>query len=188
MREPRPKQVFPTGGKNLYELLRSDHEPVFVDVFPENECERGRADDADTLTYNGNFDPMLYFWPVEGQHVVAHFNGRPADLERLVRAMQRDGVAWLTVIYKKDKQFIPLRDPNWTKADGFDVYAYEHWGDSDGFMQRRYGPAAMDTVAIPGRGCGEDRQGAGDGAPNSGGLTDRQRQDDHGDGTVVAGA
>jgi hypothetical protein len=167
--------LFPTGGKNLYELLRSDYEPVFIDVFAEEECQRSRVDMEGTLTYRRSFDPMLYFWPVEGQHVVAHFERRPAELDRLVKALQRDGAVWITAIYKKDKIPVSFYSPEWNRYDDADCYAYEHWGDSDGFMLRRYGPAAVDPLAVPGRGSGADHSGAGAVPPHPSGLPDGQR-------------
>lgn len=175
MREPRPKQLFPTGGKNLYEMLRMDYEPVFIDVFAEEECQRSRVDMEGTLTYRRSFDPMLYFWPVEEQHVLCHFDRRPAELDRLVKALQRDGALWITAIYRKDRPEVSIWSAEWNKHDDADSYAYEHWGDSDGFMLRRYGPAAVDPMANPGGGSGADRSGAGAVSPDPGGLADGQR-------------
>lgn len=176
MREPRSKQLFPTGGKNLYELLRSDYEPASVDVFVEDECQRGRDKEEATLTYRRNFDPMLYFWPVEGQYVHIHLNARPADLERLSKALLRDGAAVVVAVYPNNKKTPSFYSEEWNTHDDADVYAYEFWGDADGFMQRRYGPAAMDTVAVPGRGSGADREGAEAGPADSGGVPDGQRE------------
>ena len=175
MREPRPKQLFPTGGKHLYEMLRMDYEPVFIDVFMEDECQRGRAEMEATLTYGRSFDPMLFFWPVEGQHVVAHFERRPAELDRLVKALQRDGAVWITAIYKKDKAYVSFYSPEWNRHDDADIYAYEHWGDSDGFMFRRYGPAAVDALADSGGRSGADRQGTEAVSPHPGGVADGVR-------------
>lgn len=187
MREPRPKQLFPTGGKNLYELLRSDHEPVMIDVFPQEECQKGRDTEPDTLVYGRSFDPMLYFWPVEGQHVLVHFNTRPPELERLVKALQRDGAAWVTVAYKKDKKPTSFYSPEWNAHDDADLYAFESFGDADGFIRRRYGPAVMDLVAVPERGGGADRESAEAGPTAPGRIPDGQRQDFVGDGAPLAG-
>lgn len=188
VREPRPKQLFPTGGKNLYELLRMDHEPVLIDVFPEDEVQKSRDREPDTLTYNRNFDPMLYFWPVDGQHVVVYFDTfRPPELDRLVQAMQRDGAAWVTAIYRKNKTFARFTSPEWTKADGFDTHVYESWGDADGFMLKRYGPA-VDPVAVSGGRGGPGLAGAEPGAPDHRSEPHGQRQDGDGDGAPLAGA
>lgn len=133
MREPRPKQRFPNGGKDLYELLRMDHEPVMVFVYPSDEVSLERACFPDTLTYEKAFDPMVYFWPVEGQHVVVDFKAKPAadDLKRMVKALQRDGAAWITALWKEKQKL-----------------EWENWGDAEGFMYKR--GYAVDVVAIPG--------------------------------------
>lgn len=136
MREPRPKQRFPNGGKDLYELLRMDHEPIMVFVYPSDEVSLDRALFPDTLTYEKAFDPMVYFWPVEGQHVVADFLGKPADVDckRLIKALERDGAAWITVMWRENKKL-------W----------WEQHGDAAEFLRKRYGDS-VDPVAVPGGG------------------------------------
>lgn len=122
MPNPRARQRFPNGGKTLHELLRMDYEPHWIDLraandvwdplkFPDVKRRRVRSaqeilHDQETnpgtvflLTYEPLFDPMLYFWPVMGQHVI-HFRSRPMpaeDLRRLVKALLRDQAQFVQV-------------------------------------------------------------------------------------------
>lgn len=171
MREPRPKQRFPHGGKQLYELLRLDHEPVFVRVWPAEEVSREVAGFPDTLTYEQAFDPMVYFWPVEGQHVLVDFLARPAepDLKRLVSALQRDGAAWVTVMWKENKS---LR--------------WEQFGDAAEFMSHRYGISPLEFVAFSGGRCRASLDGDESLPAHHCGLPDRERQDLDGHGDAVS--
>lgn len=140
MREPRAKQRFPEGGKALYELIRSDHEPVLIEIFIEQEATRERLKCPDTLSIHRDFDPMLFFWPVEGQHCVVHM--RTVDekaAKRLAKALLRDGADWVTALL------------------GESHYTIKHWGDADVFWRRRYGTdCPVGTVAVPGEGSRPD--------------------------------
>jgi hypothetical protein len=135
VREPRPKQRFPEGGKELYELLRMDHEPVMIWVLAADEAHTRTLLQPDTLLLERAFDPMVYFWPVDGQHVVCDFDDKPepTQAKRLVKALLRDGATWVTLMWRENNEL------DW-----------DHYGDPDTFMQRRY---AVDAVALPrGRG------------------------------------
>ena len=103
MREPRPRQRFPGGGKNLYELLRMDHEPLFIGVWAQSECLH--PEHSNTLTYEPAFDPMLYFWPVERQHVIVFMLLEPneEDTKRLVKALVRDGAELVQALWSVDR-------------------------------------------------------------------------------------
>lgn len=132
MREPRAKQRFPDGGKDLYDLLRMDHEPVLIWVLLDDEAKKRVLLQPDTLTVDRAFDPMLYFWPVDKQHVVCDFDSEPdaTEAKRLVRALIRDGATWITLMWRHNNE---LR--------------WNNFGDSDGFMRSRY---TMDAVAVSG--------------------------------------
>ena|SRR5438105_8833806 len=126
MREPRPHQRMPEGGKRLYELLRLDHEPGMITVFVSEETTRERLRMADTLGFSREFDPVLYFWPVEGQHCHVHLMTEEAAFtERLVRALLRDGALWVTVA-------IP-------RVGGGRSHSFVSWGDPNAFWRRHYG-------------------------------------------------
>lgn len=131
MREPRPRQRFPAGGKALYELLRRDYEPLFImawdasHVFHSRHHERPRdrrgytepeitaqrycdehqaqAGTVYSLAFELSFDPMLYFWPVERQHVITFLEQPIAepDVKRLARALKRDGATVITIMWSK---------------------------------------------------------------------------------------
>lgn len=137
MRAPRRSERIPVGGKQLYELLRLDHEPILLSIFLVEEVEEPRLDGPDTLGYSREFDPMQYFWPVEGQHCVAELRqSSEHDRKRLMKALQRDKAAWISVIW----------------YDGTER-KFEHWGDADGFMRSRYGgtraSGALGTMDAP---------------------------------------
>ena len=139
VRIPRRSERIPSGGKRLYELLRLDHEPVYVNIFLVEEVTQDRLEFEDTLGYSREFDPMQYFWPVEGQHCVVNLKlSDEKSRQRLARALMRDKAAWVTII-------VP------TEAGP----KFEHWGDTDGFMRSRYGgpgdggSAALGTVGPP---------------------------------------
>jgi hypothetical protein len=135
MREPRQHQRMPEGGKRLYELLRMDHEPVLIDVFVIEELpRRERLKQGDTLGFSREFDPMLYFWPVESQHCVVHlWSDEPELIERLGRALLRDGALWVSFL------------------TGGLSYKIHTRGDVNAFWQRRYGTDAptLGSVATP---------------------------------------
>lgn len=125
MREPRPHQRMPEGGKRLYELLRMDHEPVMVHIFVSEDTMRSRLRLEDTLGFSREFDPVLYFWPVEDQHCLVHlWVEEPELLERLARALLRDGALWVTFM------------------TGGLSYKLESRGDVNAFWRRRYGTEA----------------------------------------------
>lgn len=132
MREPRPKQRFPQGGKTLYELLRIDHEPVLIWILPQDEAQKRKLLQPDTLLLDRAFDPMVYFWPVDGQHIVCDFDGEPeAEVaKRLVKALLRDRAAWITLMWRNNNEL-----------------QWSNFGDSERFMRARY---AVDSVAVPG--------------------------------------
>lgn len=103
MRAPRARQRFPGGGKNLYELLRMDHEPAFIGIWPAAECFH--PDHSNTLTYEPAFDPMLYFWPVERQHVIVFCRDAPNedDMKRLAKALKRDGAELIQFLWSVER-------------------------------------------------------------------------------------
>jgi len=122
MREPRPHQRMPEGGKRLYELLRLDHEPVMIHVFVSEDTARDRLRLEDTLGFSREFDPVLYFWPVDGQHCLVHlWQEEPQLVERLSLALLRDGALWVTFI------------------SGALSYTIQSRGDVNAFWRRRYG-------------------------------------------------
>lgn len=133
MREPRPHQRLPEGGKRLYQALRGDFEPVLIDVFLTTEVRRDRLAADNALGFSREFDPMLYFWPVDGQHVVVHLFEEEMDLiERLGKALLRDGALWVTFLVGALSLKIHNR------------------GDANAFWRRRYGTdAPMGPVATP---------------------------------------
>jgi hypothetical protein len=134
MREPRPHQRMPEGGKRLYELLRMDHEPVMVHIFVSEDTPRDRLRLEDTLGFSREFDPVLYFWPVQDQHCLVHlWEEEPQLIERLGRALLRDGALWVTFI------------------SGALSYTIQSRGDVNAFWQRRYGTEAptVGPVATP---------------------------------------
>lgn len=102
-RRPRARQRFPGGGKNLYELLRMDHEPVFIGVWPESECLH--PGHSNTLTYEPAFDPMLYFWPIERQHVIVFCRAaqNEDDMKRLAKALKRDGAELIQFVWSVER-------------------------------------------------------------------------------------
>lgn len=136
MPSPRPKQRFPNGGKTLHELLRMDYEPHWVDVRATNDVWDVRWNEAPLgrrlrsaeqilhdqeqnpgsvflLTYEPMFDPMLYFWPVKGQHVI-HFRTRPMpadDLRRFVKALLRNEAHLVQVTWSVPSAH-PFGDPS----------------------------------------------------------------------------
>lgn len=104
MREPRPRQRLPEGGLEIYERQKAGTwkpgteiliaypvgwksprggSPRFTEMFGRNGY---------TLVYQPHFDPMLYFWPVEGFCIHFHVDNHDSDhTKRLVRASLRDG-------------------------------------------------------------------------------------------------
>lgn len=130
MKSPRRGQRFPRGGQNLYELMRMDHEPILIWVLLAGDITLEQADEPDTLSFEADFDPMVYFWPVDGQHVVVRLEKPAEELEkRLVKALLRDGAMWVTVCWCTPK------------------FDWVNYGDPDGFMQKRFGP--VESAAVP---------------------------------------
>lgn len=165
MREPRSKQRFPQGGKELYELMRMDYEPDMITIYPVGDITPQRARCRGTLCYETALDPMLYFWPVEKAHAIVWVKAMPADedLERLAKALLRDGARIVTVIWNKKA----TPDDVWTKA-------WRHWGDIDSLIQEL---AGAQPVAVPGGRDREDREGADALAPDHRELADGKRED-----------
>lgn len=177
MREPRPKQRFPRGGKELYELLRMDHEPTFINVFRSDEVAADRHKQADTLVWEVELDPMLYFWPVEGQHVVVLLDKVMEEkrLERLAKALLRDGATWISALWtalRTEEERREFRPDHLTKP------VLRHWGDMHGFLCARFG--TREPVAVPGGSGQQDGGGAARGAQSGALFTDRERQDEDG--------
>lgn len=114
-------------------MLRMDHEPVLIWVLMADDASKRILLQPDTILLESAFDPMLYFWPVEGQHVVCDFDGKPdsEQAKRLVKALLRDGAVWVTLMWRNNN------DLEWNQ-----------FGDSERFMRQRY---ALDSVAVPGR-------------------------------------
>lgn len=135
MRNPRRTERIPAGGKRLAELLRMDHEPVFIHIFLDDEAPSSRLEMEDTLSYSREFDPMLYFWPVDRQHCVVQMrSGDEKSRARLAKALLRDGGAWISII-------------SWDAGR----LKIEHWGDKDEFMHRQYGGSnPMAAMGPPG--------------------------------------
>jgi hypothetical protein len=112
----------PDGGKRLYRALRGDHEPVMVDVFICEETTRARLKAENAMGFSREFDPMLYFWPVDGQHCVVHLASEDkALIERLGKALLRDGALWVSFL-----SLLPT----------FKIHTR---GDVNAFWRRRYG-------------------------------------------------
>lgn len=161
MREPRAKQRFPDNGKELYELLRRDYEPLNLWVCIRDELKKNP--DRDTMVFDRFMDPMLYFWPVERQYVVVrlHTEPDPKFKKRLVDALLRDGARCVTVLWHGER----LNDYAWKdELDGpggplsfmLDeplTLRWENFGDVSGFWADHY-DTAVDPLAVPGRGSG----------------------------------
>lgn len=108
-----------------------DHEPIYITILIVEEVAPMRLLYPDTLGYSVDFDPMQYFWPVEGQHCVAiPKSSNETSRKRLAKALLRDKAAWVSIVYD-------------------DVKRFEHWGDSNGFMQQRYGGIPVEPVGPP---------------------------------------
>lgn len=121
----------PEGGKRLYQGLRRDYEPVLIDVFIAEEIKRERLAAENALAFSREFDPVLYFWPVEDQHCVVHlWEKEPELIARLAFALLRDGALWVSFLV------------------GGLSYEIQTWGDVDAFWRKRYGcEAPMGAVA-----------------------------------------
>lgn len=141
MRSPRRNQRFPGGGKELFELMRMDHQPQFVNLYPQNEISRERAKLRDTLTYEPEFDPMLYFWPVDHAWVIADFQNTQNDdtVARLVKALKRDGALVVTIIWRRlrTSEERELGASNWLYCPEWKTY-----GDALAWDQFHAGPLA----------------------------------------------
>lgn len=125
MREPRPTQRFPGNGRALYEALRRDAEPILIWVLSEEDRRQVSVVQDYTLTWCRFFDPMLYFWPVERQHVCAIFWSDVDQVlcKRLIKALLRDGAMWVTVSRPSGK-LTPAR-------------RWENYGDAGQFIESR---------------------------------------------------
>ena len=121
MREPRPTQRFPGNGRALYEALRRDAEPILIWVLSEEDQRQVSVIQDYTLTWSRFFDPMLYFWPVEHQHVCTIFWTDVDKLlsQRLVKALLRDGAMWVTVSRPSGERTRARRWENYGDADQF---------------------------------------------------------------------
>lgn len=136
MREPRPTQRFPTHGKELYEALRRDGEPTIVWAMTEEDVRECAVLQDPTLVWNRYFDPMLYFWPVEHQYVLAVFWTDFDDkaMARLVKALLRDGADWVTVSRPGKKQ----THAEWIRDGAPDRgRRWDNFGDADLHLKRR---------------------------------------------------
>lgn len=103
MREPRPRQRLPEGGLEIYEKQKAGlWKPgsELIVAYPVGwKNPRGHTQTQEeilrwgyTVFVQPHFDPMLYFWPVDGFHLVAHVESLDSDHTlRLVRASLRDG-------------------------------------------------------------------------------------------------
>lgn len=135
MREPRQTQRFPKNGKALYEALRRDAEPIIVWILAEEDERQVTVIQDHTLIWSRFFDPMLYFWPVEHQHVCA-ISWTDVDevlLKRLVKALLRDGADWVTVS-RPGRKGGPARQ-------------WENYGDAEQHIARTRD--ALDPVGLP---------------------------------------
>jgi hypothetical protein len=105
MREPRARQRFPGNGKQLWELLRMDYEPFAITIYPIGEISKARAEHRDTLTYEPEFDPMLYFWPVENLWSIVFMKAEPHQdtMKRMAKALERDGSPAVTFIWSRPR-------------------------------------------------------------------------------------
>ncbi len=97
MREPRPRQRFPENGLAIYELLKDGKWTTAKLLFAQPVgYQHPRWPKPyigeHTLVYQPHFDPMLYFWPVEGFHLIVRTDNLDSDITmRIVRAALRDG-------------------------------------------------------------------------------------------------
>jgi len=82
-----------------------DHEPFAITIYPVHEISRERSQLRDTLTYEPEFDPMLYFWPVEKQWAIVQMKSPPHEtaLKRLGQALLRDGASAVTVVWARTR-------------------------------------------------------------------------------------
>jgi hypothetical protein len=99
VREPRPTQRLPEGGLGLLSRLRSGDAPKLIVVAPKRFYSGNRKGQDNLLLYEKSADPMLFFWPVEGQHVVAWTDDIESEsARRMERALVRDGAEWVTLV------------------------------------------------------------------------------------------
>lgn len=106
MREPRSNQRLPEGGLDIYEKQKAGQwkycaellmaypsdwkHPRGIHHCPLDEMIRWGY----VLRINPHFDPMLYFWPVDGFQLIAFAANLDSDhSQRLVRAALRDGAS-----------------------------------------------------------------------------------------------
>lgn len=126
-----------------------DHEPAFIGVWPVRECQfPGRRN---VLTYEPEFDPMLYFWPVEGQHVIVFLRNKPEEsgMRRLVRALERDGADLVTVTWQVERTLEERREfgRDWTHRT-----EVRHFGDVEKHLSKFLGSRTDEAVAASGPG------------------------------------
>lgn len=110
-------------------MLKLDHEPVLIWCRRADQTsdERIAIHQPDMLVYDHEADPMIYFWPVEGQMVTCQFDTPPDEdyKARLVKALLRDGAIWVGVIWQH-----PL------DIDGVSI-DWENHGEPAAFMTHR---------------------------------------------------
>jgi hypothetical protein len=128
-----------------------------------------------TLLWSRFFDPVLFFWPVEHQHVVALFWLEVDDklVKRLVKALLRDGADWVTVSRPNNIRVRSYKDAVSTRTRH-----WEQYGDAQQFISRRYG--TVDAVRLSEAGSGSG--GEGSEAPGVAVIPDGVGQDDDGNG------
>lgn len=113
MRAPRPQHRMPQGGRQLYELVKMDHEPEQICVFRAGDVDAQRARMPDTLVWDREFDPMVYFWSVQRQAALAFFldDYEPGQAERLAKACLRDGARQVTAVRRVPTPAAWLKEP-----------------------------------------------------------------------------
>lgn len=108
MREPRPRQRLPEGGLEILERRKAGtwKKPDLLAGYPADwKSPYGKTPKRQeilswgyTLIIQPHFDPLLYFWPVDEWHFVAHVSDINSDhTKRLVRATLRDGAVHVAI-------------------------------------------------------------------------------------------
>lgn len=108
MREPRPRQRLPEGGLDIFEKRKAGtwQKTLLIFAQPSNwhpPLAKPRTRDeylanGYTVLYEPHFDPMLYFWPVDGCQFMIRADSVDTDITtRLVRAGLRDGAELVVV-------------------------------------------------------------------------------------------
>lgn len=107
MREPRPSQRLPEGDLAIYEKRKAgEFKGDMIIAYPadwKNPREPTPTREkiiswGYTVIVEPHFDPMMYFWPVDGiqfQSIVADVDSD--HTKRLVRAVLRDGATIVSV-------------------------------------------------------------------------------------------